>query len=122
MTKLKKWYANLKEEDQIKTRFLGWAMLVMICFVMWSVLLLDYFEVRYTVCATTVHNRSGWKCDFKVNGNDHSGSGDQGPAGSQYFAKYSVYFPSINIILNEYRVPDSLQTAPPNGWEKLPIE
>lgn len=79
-------------------------------------------ECRYSIAESSFTNKSGWVSEFKVNNKIYYSSGGTFPAGSKHFVKYSVYFPSINKLLTNVIMSDSIQTAPPNGWAKLPIE
>ena len=66
-------------------------------------------EYSYTVNNKSYewHNRLGY--DIKV-------------MNGRYFVKYDTKDPSISKLLQDFPVPDSIKTAPPNGWKEPPVE
>ena len=42
--------------------------------------------------------------------------------GGRYFVKYDTEDPSISKLLQDKPVPDSIKTAPPDGWKEIPVK
>jgi hypothetical protein len=40
----------------------------------------------------------------------------------RYFVKYDSLHPSNAVLLQDFPVPDSIKTAPPNGWKEIPVK
>ena len=71
--------------------------------------------------------RSGFhmEYDFYINKKMYYGDAiyerdyDVAPGG-RYFVKYDSIDPAVSKILLKSQVPDSIISAPPNGWNKIP--
>jgi hypothetical protein len=44
------------------------------------------------------------------------------PINGRYFVKYDSLHPSNSVLLQDFPVPDSVKTAPPNGWKEIPVK
>jgi hypothetical protein len=44
------------------------------------------------------------------------------PNNARYFVKYDSLHPSNSSLLEDFPVPDSIKTAPPNGWKEMPVK
>ena len=42
--------------------------------------------------------------------------------GGRYFVKYDTKKPFISRLLQDKPVPDSIKTAPPDGWKEIPVK
>lgn len=40
----------------------------------------------------------------------------------RYFVRFDSLHPSNAVLLQDFPVPDSIKTAPPNGWKEIPVK
>jgi hypothetical protein len=40
----------------------------------------------------------------------------------RYFVRFDSLHPSNAVLLQDFQVPDSIKTAPPNGWKEIPVK
>ncbi|NJK97155.1 MAG: hypothetical protein HC905_21580 [Bacteroidales bacterium] len=86
---------------------------------------------KYTIAHTKSINRSAKGTDYiefiyyiknkKYNGDTFYENYIKVPNG-RYFVKFSEKNPWKNYLLDRIPVPDSIISAPPEGWDELPIK
>jgi len=70
-------------------------------------------RIKFSFCVSkclqngedTYHYRKGAK---QVNG--------------RYFVRFDSLHPTNAVLLQDFPVPDSIKTAPPNGWKEIPVK
>jgi hypothetical protein len=84
---------------------------------------------RYTIGKPVNIERSGHLVKkmvykFRVSGKvyERKENFQGGVIGKLYFVKFSIKEPRYSDFLQNNPVPDSIKSAPPDGWEELPVK